>query len=176
MEEAIGPLKAVVPAARWTSPVTWHVTLKFFGEVPDQWLAGIQEGIGLSVVGTQPITSRLLDIGAFPDPNRARVLWVGIGDPEGALSGLAERINRDCQFTEDRPLHPHVTLARLRSPAKVGPLFDRFRPLGFEPSSFLIEQVTLYRSYTERTGSRYEVLGEWKLPGPDPGEPIITGV
>lgn len=169
VEAAIGPLKAVVPGARWTSPATWHVTLKFFGEVPEAWLEGILNGIGQATDGAKAVESRLMDIGAFPNPRRARVLWVGIDDSTGALAALAEAINRECVFVEDRPLHTHLTLARLRTPADVGPVMDRFSPFELDPAPFVIDRVTLFRSYTERTGSRYQELGSWPL---SPGESL----
>lgn len=163
VKEAIAPLKAIVPGARWTSPATWHVTLKFFGEVPEPWLEGIREGIAQAVAGVQAVGSRLLEVGAFPNARRARVLWLGIDDSSGALAGLAERINRECVFVDDRPLHPHITLARLRVPANLGPVIDRFSPFKLDPAPFHIDRVTLFRSYTGRSGPRYEVLGSWDL-------------
>lgn len=163
VQEAIAPLKAVVPGARWTSPATWHVTVKFFGEVPEPWLEGIREGVGQAAAAGRAVKSRLLDVGAFPSLHRARVLWVGIDDSEGALAGLAERINRECVFVDDRPLHPHLTLARFRVPADVGPVIERLRPFNLDAEPFLVDRVTLFRSYTERSGSRHEVLGEWPL-------------
>lgn len=163
VEAAIGPMKAVVPGARWTSPATWHVTLKFFGEVPEPWLEGIRQGIGHALAGTGPVESRLMDVGAFPNITRARVLWVGVDDSAGALKALAERINRECVFVEDRPLHAHLTLARLKVPADLRFLIERFGPFDLDRNPFVIDRVTLFRSYTERSGSRYEELGSWAL-------------
>ncbi|HEX2148778.1 MAG TPA: RNA 2',3'-cyclic phosphodiesterase [Actinomycetota bacterium] len=163
VETAVAPLKAVLPGARWTAAATWHVTLKFFGEVAEDGLENLRNGIGRAVCHEQAIGSRLGDVGAFPSMNRARVLWVGVEDPEMRLSQMSGRIGRECGLDEDRPLHPHLTLARMKVPAAIGPAVDRFRPFELEREPFAIDRVTLYRSYTERTGSRYEVLHEWEL-------------
>jgi RNA 2',3'-cyclic 3'-phosphodiesterase len=163
VEAAVAPLKAVIPAARWTARSTWHVTLKFFGEVPEDRLASLREGIGRALDGEVAAGSSLLDIGAFPSMARARVLWAGIEDSEQRLARIAERIGAECGAPEDRPLHPHLTLARMKVPAAIGPVVDRFRPFVLEREPFVIDRVKLFRSHTERSGSRYEALAEWKL-------------
>lgn len=163
VEAAVAPLKAVLPGARWTARSTWHVTLKFFGEVPEERLPELCEGVGRALADERTLGSSLLDIGAFPSMARARVLWAGIEDSRLRLAGIAERIGAECGFPEDRPLHPHLTLARMKVPAAIGPAVDRFRPFALEREPFLVDKVTLFRSHTERTGSRYEVLAEWEL-------------
>lgn len=159
----MAPLKAVLPGARWTSPATWHVTLKFFGEVPKDALGELKAGIGRAVGGEPAVESRLTDIGAFPAMEKARVLWAGIEDAGFKLARLAERVGVETGLSEDRPLHPHLTLARLKVPAAIGPVVDRFRPYRLVEEPFPIDRVTLFRSYTERSGSRYEVLDTWAL-------------
>lgn len=111
--ESVAPLKALLPGARWTKPATWHVTLKFFGEVPEGRLDDLQQGIGRALVGEPAVESRLQDVGAFPNLKRARVLWAGIEDSRLMLTRFAERIEAECGFPEDRALHPHLTLAPL---------------------------------------------------------------
>jgi 2'-5' RNA ligase len=163
VEAAVAPLRAVLPGARWTARSTWHVTLKFFGEVPEDRLAPLRSGIGRAVAGERAVNSSLLDIGAFPSMARARVLWAGISDPGLRLARLAGRIGSETGFPADRPLHPHLTLARMKVPAAIGPAVDRFRPFTLDQEPFGIDKVTLFESHTERTGSRYEVRGEWWL-------------
>ncbi len=163
IKTAVAPLKAVLPGARWASPATWHVTLKFFGEVADGQVDRLKEGIGRAVDGEPAVESRLTEIGAFPSMAKARVLWVGIEDAGSHLAGLAERIGTECELSDDRPLHPHVTLARMKVPAAIAPAVDRFRPYVLEEEPFVIDQVRLFRSYTERSGPRYEVLDTWAL-------------
>lgn len=163
VEAAIAPLKAVVPGARWTPAANWHVTLKFFGEVAEDRLPAVRDGISRALAGAGPVQSKLLGVGAFPSMSRARVLWVGIDDPGRVLAGWAEAIGLESGMPEDRPLHPHLTLARMKVPAGIGGVVDRFRPFNLDRSPFLLDKVNLFRSYTDRSGSRYESLAEWDL-------------
>ncbi len=68
-----------------------------------------------------PFSLRLTGLGAFPRPGAATVLWVGVEDATGAVERLAaqcEQAARDVGFEpEERPFHPHVTLARIRPAA-----------------------------------------------------------
>lgn len=163
VETAIAPLKEHLPGARWTSTQTWHVTLKFFGEVAEDRLPVLIEGVDAALARAEPVRSRLLDVGAFPGMRRARVLWVGIDDADRSLARWAARIGVECEMQDDRPLHPHLTLARLKTPASIGSVVDRFRPFQLDETPFRIDRVTLFRSYPGRSGSRYEVLQEWAL-------------
>ena len=58
-------------------------------------------------------------LGCFPHPARPRVLWVGLDDPSQALGRLNERLMAALTPLgfppEDRPFHPHLTLARAQN-------------------------------------------------------------
>ncbi|MEX0791435.1 MAG: RNA 2',3'-cyclic phosphodiesterase [Actinomycetota bacterium] len=163
VQAAVAPLKAVLPGARWTSPATWHVTLKFFGEVPEDRLAALKPVIGRVLDGGRSVESRLTEVGAFPSMAKARVLWIGIEDSGSSLARMAGRIGTEVGMGEDRPLHPHLTVARMKVPAAIGPAVDRLRPDVLDAGPFVVDRVTLFRSYTERAGSRYEPLEQWVL-------------
>lgn len=163
MELATEPLRSEIHGARWTARKLWHVTLKFFGEVPEDRLPEVQEVILRAVKGTGKVESYLTDIGAFPNLNRARVLWVGIADPAHALQDLAARVEAGWPDGRYRPLHAHLTLARFNHPGRVRATVDKFRPFDFDRSPFSIDKATLYRSHLGRGGPLYEPLQEFSL-------------
>ncbi len=157
IERAIDPLRAQLPHARWTSPESWHITLRFFGEVPEDRVAPLASSIAEAVRGTPVVTSRLTELGGFPSLRRARVLWVGITDPEGALANIASRLQDSWPEANPRPLHPHLTVARFKEPFRLGVVLDTVSfVLSDEP--FAIGSATLYRSRLSRAGARYEEL------------------
>jgi 2'-5' RNA ligase len=163
VEAASEPLRLELHGARWTAPELWHVTLRFFGEVPEDRLAEVQEVILRAVTGTGKVESQLTDIGAFPSLNRARVLWVGIADPAHALADLAVRVEVGWPDGRSRPLHAHLTLARFNHPVRLRAAVEKFRPFDLDRSPFSIEKATLYRSHLGRGGPRYEPLAEFPL-------------
>jgi 2'-5' RNA ligase len=69
-----------------------------------------------------------------------------------------------CGFVlEQRPYHPHITLARLHHPVRLDPN-DAALPPALQ-RSFGVDQVNLYRSRATPGGSRYEVLAQKGLKG-----------
>lgn len=144
--------------ARWTLPENLHLTLVFLGEVADDRLGSIV--CELDELAWAPLSIRLTRLGMFP---RAGALFVEV-EPVARLlqlqAQIAERMT-ECGFAlEERPYRPHITLARLRQPAR---LAENQLPLPAAlQRGFKAGAVNLYRSHTGPTGSRYEVLAQKK--------------
>ena len=87
-------LRVQVPerAARWVRPEGIHLTLKFLGDVPAGQVGEIEQGLHAAAKGHAPFELRTEGLGVFPNPKRARVLWVpasrhpapmrAVGDPD----------------------------------------------------------------------------------------------
>ena len=94
-----------------------HFTVKFFGDIPESQVPEIDGRLEKLSLKSADVSLR--GIGAFPDPKRPRVLWAGIPeDQQGSIVPLAEAVIRAIEGIgerEDRPFHPHITLARVRS-------------------------------------------------------------
>ena len=112
-----------------------------------------------------PVTmvARLTELGAFPSPRRARVLWAGLDDPQARLVGLAGALDRlmEREFpAEKRPFSAHLTVARFREQASLDE-----EALGIDVASepFPVEALTLYRSHLQRPAARYEALRSFPL-------------
>src|SRR5207344_302405 len=98
-----------------------------------------------------------------PERGGARVLWVGLDDPDGGLLRVATvaAVALEAFLEADgRPYHPHITIARSRRPAAVPAAFhDDPVPA----ARWTIDALTLFRSYLGAGGPRYERLGRWDL-------------
>src|ERR1035438_6636967 len=143
-----------LPKTRWVPPENIHLTLIFLGEVAEDRLPCIVHA--LDGLEPQGLFLRLTVLGAFP---RAGVLFADV-EPNPKLLTLQSRVAARmavCGFALDpRPYHPHITLARMRPPARLAR-----NPPTLPPAvqrSFPVEQINLYRSHTTPTGAWYEVL------------------
>jgi 2'-5' RNA ligase len=170
VEKAVQALRlAIGDAGRWVPRENWHATVKFLGEVPDARLSEVRALTGRAAAASTPATTALTGVGAFPSLGRARVLWVGLSDDGGRLAALASALEEGLGHAgfrrESRPLHPHLTLARLRVQVAVGRVLEEAGPFGFDREPFAVGSVALYRSRPGRTGSVYEVVGEFPLGG-----------
>ena len=153
--------KIELPKARRTPPENVHLTLVFLGEVAEPVLPSIERE--LSELTFAPIRLNLIGLSTFP---RAGVLFAEV-EPSPALLQLQAKVVEGmarCGLAwEDRPYHPHLTLARFRGPLRPesNALLASFR------RDFLVDTVNLYRSKLGPTRSRYEVLigkkaGKWE--------------
>jgi RNA 2',3'-cyclic 3'-phosphodiesterase len=164
LEEKSAALRSSLRGARWTERVAQHVTLKFLGATPVDKVEPVIAAVSTAAAGRSPAQVSLTQVGAFPSRRRARVLWMGLDDPSGLLTGLAadlDRVLRPLGYEpEKRAFTPHLTLARFKSP---GPLPEDASLVADELQPFTVDHVTLWRSRLHPTGARYEEVEIIKL-------------
>jgi len=148
---------------RWVTPEQIHLTLKFLGNVPAEQVAMMAQAMTHATQEQPALPLRAQSLGCFPHPSRPRVLWVGLVDPSQALAHLHARLTAafiPVGFPpEDRPWHPHLTLARAqhRGPCKpLVPILQAYHNRQF--GEFLFTQLHLFQSQLERGGARYSIL------------------
>jgi RNA 2',3'-cyclic 3'-phosphodiesterase len=155
---------AVKPTLRWARRAQWHVTLQFLGAVDDAH--AVQDALREAVRGVPAFDVRLGGGGAFPQPRRGSVLWLGVGEGAGELGTLAAAVTSATARlgfgNEPRPFRPHVTLARSRDAADLRPVVDA---LGDEPAgpTWRVEDVVLLASETRPEGARYSEVRRFVL-------------
>lgn len=167
---SLEPLKPVVPAARWTRPDGWHVTLKFLGATWPRLLPLVRDAVTSVGAGTDAFSTRLAGIGAFPSPRRARVVWAGLLDAQGRMRGMASDLDAalaDEFPPEKRAFTAHLTLARLNPPQDLTSAPADVLATPVVSPSFLVDRLVLYRSHLSPRGARYEPLTKAPLKRPD---------
>jgi RNA 2',3'-cyclic 3'-phosphodiesterase len=97
-----------------------HLTIRFLGEVPESWLDRISAAVRSAVAPIPPFDLTLEGVGAFPDPNAPRVVWVGVTEGRETVVRVARAVSEALvgEGIPDEPddFVPHVTLFRVRSP------------------------------------------------------------
>ncbi len=98
---------------RWTAPADRHVTLAFFGEVPDGYVDDLAAGLDAVARAAEPFEASLAGAGLFD----RRTLWIGCtGTGWPALMAAAGRVGSE---VAGRPAdvrnRPHLTVARARA-------------------------------------------------------------
>lgn len=103
---------------RWTPPEDRHVTLAFFGEVPEGYLDDVAQGLDDVARRHAPFAAALRGAGLFD----GRTLWVGCtGDAWAPLMADACRLGTDLLGrAEDHRSRPHLTIARTTSGRRPG--------------------------------------------------------
>jgi 2'-5' RNA ligase len=165
----IARLREKLPDLRagWERTDKLHVTLKFFGDVEHSRIEALSIAISRAADTIAPFKLDIAAAGTFPPHGNPRVLWLGIRDSSGSLARLHNSLENECAAAgfkrEQRPFHPHITLARLRQPAAARPLADLHRELGFKPLELPVNEILLMRSELGPGGSRYEALSRHRL-------------
>ncbi len=153
-------------ALKWVKADHAHLTLVFLGNVEEARVPAVVEAVGRDV-DAAPFEISLETIGAFPARGAPRVLWIGVVDGAARLSELqrelAERIAAIGIPLEDRPFHPHLTLARWRESRPA----DRERALAAAPLGAVaracVDGATLYQSRLSPAGPSYTALARANL-------------
>ena len=158
------------PPWRWVTPDHIHLTLRFLGDVPDESVPSLLQAMAQAAQDQPAFPLRAQALGCFPHPARPRVLWVGLDDPSQSLGRLNERLMAALTPLgfppEDRPFHPHLTLARAQSrtpPNRLLPVLQTYQGRDF--GEFLVTQFHLVRSQLQRGGARHTILHSVTLQG-----------
>lgn len=150
----------------WISADKFHITLKFLGMTDDKLLEPIINMIDRNAASTTPFDIDLVGTGAFPNPSRPRVLWLGIKQPGGEMADLARRVDLQAAElgfeSENRDFRPHLTLARIRDTRIAAEIGRVHASSGFGPIHLTCSELILYESHLGRE-SRYDKIHRSKF-------------
>jgi 2'-5' RNA ligase len=158
-----GKLKESGADVRWVPVGNIHLTLKFFGNVPEGEVEALAEAARRVAENQAPFELQVTGAGAFPSLKSPRVVWLGLADEVAALAQFYHRLEKAFaalgHLPEDRPFHPHLTLGRVRSPAgreRLARMLQELPPPQWPP--FPVKELILFRSTLSPQGSTYTPL------------------
>lgn len=195
LDNYVRTLQPRLPGVRFVRSNTYHVTLKFLGELPSADAVREQ----LRDIRAPRFDITVGGVGFFPNARAPRVFWAGIRGGVGAsdlsansaeinapaLTMLAHSVDQALQsldFLPEREFHPHLTLARNGSgrprrrpgeqPAEGHPP-DAFAQLSElvasapapEFGTMTAREFFLYESKLSSSGPSYSKLEAFELAG-----------
>jgi 2'-5' RNA ligase len=157
---------------RWVTPDHIHLTLRFLGNMPDESVPPLLQVMEQAAQGQTAFPLRARALGCFPHPARPRVLWVGLDDPNQALGRLNERLMAALTPLgfppEDRPFHPHLTLARVQNMMPSSHLLSMLQTYQNQDfGEFLVTQLHIVQSQLQRGGAVHTILRSVTLQSSD---------
>jgi RNA 2',3'-cyclic 3'-phosphodiesterase len=148
---------------RWVPVGNIHLTLKFFGNVPDEEIEALAQAARQAAAEAEPFQLKATSAGAFPSPNAPRVVWLGLGGDVVPLTQLFYRLEKAFAalgyLPEGRAFNPHLTLGRVKSPAnreRLARLLAKLPPQDWPP--FTVKELILFQSVLSPHGSKYTPL------------------
>jgi RNA 2',3'-cyclic 3'-phosphodiesterase len=154
-------------SVRWVGRNNLHLTLRFLGDrVAGSTIERLDGALGEIASATTCFGIHVRGIGAFPDLERPRVVWVGVQSAElGVLASNIESAAVSAGLPrERRAFASHLTIARVRDLTGWNALRRTIeatadREFGRTDAKSLI----LYRSILGADSPTYEELGHYRL-------------
>lgn len=160
LEEFQSTLRKFHADVSWVKPSNIHLTLQFLGEIHPHLVEKIGHCLEETILTQSRFTCEIASTGVFPNPKRARVLWVGVTQGKDQVIHLQSAIEKALDNLnipkEDRSFHPHLTLGRVRSPKNLDIVVNDFlRQSNLSFGTLPVTQVTLFSSKLSPTGAIY---------------------
>lgn len=157
-------------AVRWVPAGNMHLTLKFLGEVSTNNVNVLAGMLQREAARHHAFEFTIGGLGAFPNPRRPRVIWVGAEIPAN-LASLQRNVEAETRAlgypAEERDFSPHLTLGRISQNARPEEVNQVARALGEvkvgELGKVQVESVQLFRSDLHPNGAIYTSLFQFPL-------------
>ncbi len=143
-----------------------HVTLKFLGNIDIEKIEKIDKMLQETAGGFGEFSYKISEkINAFPGPENARVIFMGIdtgGDKISRIyNELENNLSRIKIDREKRKFTPHVTIARVKSNKDIRQLIETDKV--FLNRALNCSELTLFESKLGPSGAEYIVLDNYSL-------------
>ncbi len=153
------------PLIRWVAPQNVHLTIKFLGDVSPDNLERLAEALRVEIASYEIFSMKIGELGAFPTPRRARIIWIGLDAPTALttlIHGVEAVAAKQGYASEDRPFSPHLTIGRVRQNLSAVDLQCIRTALEAnsvgELGTILVDSVHIYKSVLQPSGAVYTHL------------------
>jgi 2'-5' RNA ligase len=114
--QLVAGLDPHIRGVRWVDPAQMHLTLSFFGDVPDEIDLALREK--LSAIEFGAFFLPIVGVGTFSAKGAPKIIWIGVGKAHPHLFQIHKRVQEAALAAglepELKPWHPHITIARCR--------------------------------------------------------------
>ena len=153
---------------KWVKPQNMHLTLKFFGETPEDRIHEIKDVLSKVSAANIPFQFSIKSVGVFGSSYRPRVIWFGINHDE-LIKNMARDLHKKLEiigFTNDRQnFVPHLTIGRIKKELKHKRSFqqkiDRFKDAFIQDVD--VNDVILFESILKPKGLVYKLIESYSL-------------
>lgn len=139
-----------------------HFTLKFIGEIGDEMVDKVKSKLG--EINEKSFEIEISGLGAFPNPARPRIIWVGC--KSGDMERLAKKIDYrmwEIGLPPEKRYTNHITIARVKG--KPGKNLQKIlmELKNFSAGSMKVNEIKLKRSVLKPTGPVYSDVASFRL-------------
>lgn len=139
-------------AVHGSFPKTFHLTLKFLGEVAGRDVPDLERK--LSAISFEPFELSLEKIGHFGSAKFPRILWVCTTSPSALLQLVKDLDAATPHLGDAKSFKSHLTLARVKS-VKDAAALESVYAQTLPALSWRVDHATLYQSTLRPEGPVY---------------------
>ena len=170
--KTLRPIIEAYPNVKWVEEENFHVTLKFLGTVPTVELHRVVAAVERGCRKFEQFDLVFEGVGAFPNADSPRSIWIGVREGAREIRELARRIEAELAElgypAENREFTLHLTVGRARQKDRESGFEGGLSRMIFERSNVFfgsspVDAVLVYSSELERGGAKYDVLAEIPL-------------
>lgn len=154
-------LQKQLTGAKLTLTRSFHLTLKFLGEVTPDQAEDVKKK--LANVKFKPFTAKLDGTGTFPSDKMIRVVWAEI-TPHDIIRELQKQIDEALQgmFPKEKQFTPHLTIARVKTVENKEQFAEQVKNLKVKPITFEVKEFKLIESQLTPEGPVYKTVAVYK--------------
>lgn len=161
--KSIEPLQSLPADVKWVKKDSYHITLKFLGEISEKKIPAIKANLetALSKFGCFDVEYK--NIGFFPNESFPKAIWLGVSSGNDRIKELAMRIDESLAglgfAREKREFSGHLTLVRVKSNGNAAELARNMKLLNAEFGMQKVETIDIVKSRLTPEGPEYISLG-----------------
>ncbi|MCX8202232.1 MAG: RNA 2',3'-cyclic phosphodiesterase [Candidatus Micrarchaeota archaeon] len=144
---------------KFVEPENLHITLRFFPELDERDISEVKKIIANTDMG--PFTARCVGLGAFPNENFIRVIWIGV-DSNGKIESIEDKISKQLEKIgfkrEANRFVSHITLGRVKEKIKFKEQLKKYSAFDFGSFNVYMKDIKLKRSQLTPKGPIYADL------------------
>ncbi|MEK6528281.1 MAG: RNA 2',3'-cyclic phosphodiesterase [Nitrospirota bacterium] len=160
-------LKKCKADIRWVNPGNVHLTLKFLGNIKEEMLQTISNGMKKVCSSSNPFNLEIKGIGMFPNAKSPRVLWLGVENNSFIMSlqtGIEKEMEKAGFKQEERKFKAHLTIGRFRSSSGKEDIFKAVSTHEKDSLGIInVNSMSLMKSELNPDGARHTRIAEIPL-------------
>ncbi|MDX9882417.1 MAG: RNA 2',3'-cyclic phosphodiesterase [Prolixibacteraceae bacterium] len=152
---------------RWVGEEQFHITLKFFGDTPEDKMELISAAVEECCMQYEPFSFGLCSPGYFRDREQLRVIFLQTSGTETlvAFQKQTEHLLSGLGIPkEDRVFRPHLTLGRIKSVRDARHFYELMKQFPQKTVQVVfVSELILFESILKPSGPEYRVLERFRL-------------
>jgi len=152
---------------KWVDWQNTHLTMKFFGETPEERVDDICEQLDMACAGIEPFEMEMNRLGIFGSRYKPKVIWLGFKENEEVIrlqKNIAEELEKIEIYEDRQNFVPHLTVGRVKYiqhqdffQEMIGQFKNRFS------QENTIQEMHLFESILKSSGPEYHVVETFRL-------------